>query len=278
LLTIALGRFQFQVFTAFLECRFNGPTLRVSLHDLLRAQCDIGGKEIFVPMCARTIMGIDPADFDQGFPDAVPMTGASDYLNVSGCPSIPGHCEAWPPGGLCDRLLRREQFTAFDTWAPQRCTRSRWRRLIQGSIGIELTDQGQMAAVLTAKPRGLTGAIAGITHKDKMALGEPADEAGEQEPSQMCRRLMARRMGLIPFGGALQSDQGRKSPGPCRERQLDQHRHDDPLMSPPIGRVAMGRPDAITVAALAKHLRARALGDGVIASQEYRADRYDISQ
>jgi antitoxin (DNA-binding transcriptional repressor) of toxin-antitoxin stability system len=177
LLTIALGGFPFQIFTTFLERRFTGPTVRVSLHDLLRARCDLRGKERFVAMGARTIVDRYPSDFDQGFTDPVPVPGAGDHRNVSGCPSRPGHREVWPLGGLCDPLLGREPFPAFDPWASQRRRGSRWRRRVQGGIPVELTDQGQVAAVLTAKPRGLTGAIARVAHEDELTLREPADEA-----------------------------------------------------------------------------------------------------
>ena len=70
MLAIALGGFQFQVFPAFLERGFNGPPLGVPFYDLLRAQRDIGGKEILVPMRACTIMHVHPADFDESFPDS----------------------------------------------------------------------------------------------------------------------------------------------------------------------------------------------------------------
>jgi hypothetical protein len=57
LLAIAFGGFQFQVFTAFLECRFDGPPLRVTRHHLLRRHREIGRKEILVAMGPCTIMG-----------------------------------------------------------------------------------------------------------------------------------------------------------------------------------------------------------------------------
>lgn len=94
MLALARGRFPFQIFTAFLERGFNGPALRVTLHNLLRVQCDIGRKEIFVTMGPCTIMDIHPSSFDEGFTNPVPVTGAGDHLNVSGCPPIPCHREA----------------------------------------------------------------------------------------------------------------------------------------------------------------------------------------
>lgn len=56
---------------------------------------------------------------------------------------------------------------------------------------------------MTATPCRLTGAIAGVAHKVELALWEPADEAGEQEPRNMRRRLVAHPVGLIPFRGVI---------------------------------------------------------------------------
>jgi len=275
-LTIALGRVPFQVFTAFLEGRFNGPVLGVSLDDLLWAHGHLCGKELFVTMRARTIMDIAPADFDEGCTDVVLVTGARDHLNVSGGPSLPCHREAWLLCGWRDHLFGREQCPAFDSWPPPCGWGARGRRLTQDGIPVELTDQGEVAAVLTAKPRGLTGAIARIAHADEMTLREPADEAGQQELSQRCRRFVARPMGLVPLRGAIPCSQSRKSPGPCRNRQLDEHGHDAPRMLPPLRPLAMSRPDAIALASLAKYLRTRTLSHRVIASQKDRISGDDI--
>ena len=73
MLAIALGRFQLQVFPAFLERGFNRPPLCITLHDLLRAQAQIRREKILVTMGPRTIMDVYPTDFNEGFPDAVPI-------------------------------------------------------------------------------------------------------------------------------------------------------------------------------------------------------------
>jgi hypothetical protein len=41
-----------------------------------------------------TIMDVYPSDFNERFPDAVPVTRARDDLNISGTSAIPCHCEA----------------------------------------------------------------------------------------------------------------------------------------------------------------------------------------
>ena len=94
----------------------------------------------------------------------------------------------------------------------------------------------------------------------------------------MRRRFMARPMGLIPFWAAIQGDQHRERPGPDRERKLDQHRQDDPLMPPPIRRIAVGGAHAIAMSSLAEDLGARAFCDRIIPGQQHRSRRHHIGQ
>jgi hypothetical protein len=68
----------------------------------------------------------------------------------------------------------------------------------------------------------------------------------------MRRRVMARPMRLTPFWAARPGDLHRERPGPHRERPLDQHRHDDPLMSPPVRCIAVGRAHTIAMASRAE--------------------------
>ncbi len=203
---IALGGCQFQVCTACLARGCNGPPLCVSLDDLLRAQGDIGGKEILVPMCPCTIMDIHPADFHQGCTDPIPMARASDHLNGSGCAPIPRHGEAGSLGGLGDHCGWRAQFSPFDARASHRRRHPRWGRLRQRGIAGELTAQGEVTRGLAAKSCRLAGAIAGVTHQDELPVRKPAAAAGEQEPRQLCGCLMTCAMRLIPFGGTLPGD------------------------------------------------------------------------
>ena len=169
-------------------------------------------------------------------------------------------------------------FWPFTRGRPIVLARARGRRLVQGGIAIKLADQGEVTAMLAAKPCGLAGAVARIPHKDEVALWKPAHHARQQQPGQMRWRFMARPMRLIPLRGAIQGHQDGERPGPDRERQLDQHRHDHPLMPPPIRRIAVGRAHAIAMPSLAKDVGARVFCDRIIAGQEHRARRDDMVQ
>ena len=238
----------------------------------------IGREEILVAMGPCAIMDVDPTDFNEGFPDAVPVPRARDDLDVSGGAPIPRHHEAGALGRVRHDLLRGREFLAFHARASHRAARARGRRLVQGGIAIKLADQGEVTAVFATKPCGLAGAVAGIAHKDEVALWKPAHQARQQQPGQMRWRFMARPMRLIPLRGAIQGDQNRERPGPDRERQLDEHRQHDPLMSPPIRRITVGRAHAIAMPSLAEDLGARVFCHRVIASQEHRARRDDMVQ
>jgi hypothetical protein len=117
-----------------------------------------------------------------------------------------------------------------------------------------------------------------IAHQDKLALWKPAHHACQEESGQMCRRLMARPMGLIPYAVAIQGDQHRERPGPDRAWQLDQYRHHNPRMPPPIGRIAVGRAHAIPMASLAQDVGTWAFCYRVIASEPHWARRDDMVQ
>lgn len=113
----------------------------------------------------------------------------------------------------------------------------------------------------------------------KCRSGKPTHQACQQQPGHMRRRLMPRPVHAIPRGGAIQGRQDRKGPGPCRERQLYEHRYHHPLVPPAIGRIPVGRPHPIAMPAFAEHFRARVLGDRIVASAEHRPRReYMVEQ
>ena len=159
-----------------------------------------------------TIMDVDPTDCHQGLPDAVPVPGAGDDLDVSGGSPIPRHCEAGARGGVRHDLLGGGQFLAFHARASHCAARARWRRLIQGGIAIKLAHQGEVTAVLAAKPCGLAGAIARVAHKDEVTLRKPAHQARQQQPGEVRWRLMPRAMHTIPLRGAVQGRPRRGGP------------------------------------------------------------------
>ena len=132
---------------------------------------------------------------------------------------------------------------------------------------------------MTAKSRRLAGAIARVAHKDEVSIRKPAHQARQQQPDNVRWRLMTRAMHTIPLGGTVQSHQDGEGPRACRERQFHEHRHDDPLMPPAIGDIAVGRAYPIAMPSLAKHLGAWVLGDRIVASQQHRPGRnYMVQQ
>lgn len=80
---IAVGGFQFQVFAAVLERRFDGPTVRVARHHPLRLHRDSGRQEGLVAMGSCTIMDVAPTDVHKVFPHAVAVPRARDDLDRS---------------------------------------------------------------------------------------------------------------------------------------------------------------------------------------------------
>src|SRR6266446_6005059 len=100
----------------------------------------------------------------------------------------------------------------------------------------------------------LMTAIAPITSQGEMAVREPAQEHERQLPQQACGGLVAPRVLTVPLRAAIQRDQHGQGPGSGGERELDQDRQDDPLVSPAIGGVALGRADRIAMATLAVDL------------------------
>ena len=78
----------------------------ITLDDLLRAHGNVCGKDILVTMVPCPIMDVDPSDFHEVLPDAVPVTRASDDLNVSGASAIPGRGAAGAVGRSRHTLRR----------------------------------------------------------------------------------------------------------------------------------------------------------------------------
>jgi hypothetical protein len=252
--------------------------LCVARHDRLRPHGGIRGTDIRSTMSPRTIMNVAPPDLNQGFAAAVPVTCAREHLEVSGASPLPGHREAGALGRVRHNRVRGREFLAFHTRASPGAGCSRWRRLIQGSLTIKLADPCEVTPVCATEPCGLTGAVAGIPHKDALARWKPAYQAGQQQPGELGRRFMARPRGLIPFRVARQGHPYRERPGPGRTRELDQHRPDDPRVPPPLRHRAVGRAHAIAMASRAEDVRARAFCDRIIPGQPHRSSRHYISQ
>jgi len=277
-LTITFGGFQLQVCATGLECRFNGPTLGLVRHNLLRRHGDSCAKERLVTMGPCTLMDVHPADRNQVLPDTVPVSCARDHLDVSGTSPTPGHREAGALGRVRHDCVGGREFLAFHTRAPHGVTRARGRRFVQGGVTITLADPCAMTPVWATKPCSRTGARARIPHKDALALWKPAHHAGQEESGEMCRRFMAPPMGLIPIWIAIQGHQHRERPGPDRTRKLDQHRQDDPRRSPPICCRAVGRAHTIAMASRAEDVGARTFCDRLIPSQPYGSCRHHSGQ
>src|SRR5918999_3025275 len=111
-------------------------------------------------MGSCTILDVDPTDFHQRFPNTVPVPCARDDLDVPGMAPIPGHREAGARGCVRHDRLGGGEFLAFHAWASNRASRARRRRLVQGGIAIKLADQGEVTAMVMAKPGSLAGAVA----------------------------------------------------------------------------------------------------------------------
>jgi hypothetical protein len=188
-------------------------------------------------------------------------------------PPMPGDGEA----GAVDRA-RHDRFwggecLALHPGASHGRTRAWGRWLIPGGITSTLADPRERTRVWTTKPRGLTGAVPAIAHNDAWARWKPAHHAGHEESGQLGRHCRARAMGRIPGGVARPGAQHRERPGPDRKRPLDQSRHDDPLVPPPIGRITVGRAHPVTMASLAEDVGAWPFCHRVIARQQHRARR-----
>jgi hypothetical protein len=131
------------------------------------------------------------------------VTCARENLDVSRTAPILGHREVGALGRVRHDCLGGRKLLALHARPSHRVARARRGSLIQGGIALQLAHQGEVRAMLAAKPRGFAGAIAGIPHKDERALWEPPHHARQQEPGQMRWRSMAPPMRLIPLGGAL---------------------------------------------------------------------------
>jgi site-specific DNA recombinase len=257
----------------------NGPAWRVTLHNLLRLHRDICRQEIFVAMGPCTIMNVDPTDCNQLFSDTVPVSRARDDLDVSPGAPIPRHREAGAFGRVRHHLLGRGQLLALHARAAHRVARARGWRFVQRGITIKLAHQGEVLAVLLAKPRRLAGTVAAVAYEDEVSIWKPAHQARQQQPDNVRWRLMTRARHTIPLGGTVQSHQDGEGPRACRERPFHEHRHDDPLMPPAIGDIAVGRAYPIAMPSLAKHLGAWVLSDRIVASQQHRPGRnYMVQQ
>jgi hypothetical protein len=159
------------------------------------------------------------------------------------------------------------------------CRAPTWgRRRVQRGLPIKLADQGEGTALLTANARRLTGAIAGVAHKDAVSSRKPAPQACQQQPSHVRWRLMPHPVQTMPLRGAGQGHQDGEGPGPRGEWELHKEGHDHPCMTPAIGRIAVRRPHAIALLSRATHLGARMLGDRIVARQSYRPRRTPMVQ
>jgi hypothetical protein len=143
-------------------------------------------------------MNVDPTALNQGFAEAVAVSGAGDDRDVSGACPIPGHGKMGARGEVRHDRLRGREYLALPTRAAPRAGGARWGRLIQGSRTSTLAAPREVTAVLATKPCGLAGAVAGIPHHDALALWKPAPHPCPEEPGQMRRCVRARPLGLSP--------------------------------------------------------------------------------
>jgi hypothetical protein len=130
------------------------------------------------------VMDVDPSDCYQLLPDAVPVPRTRDDFDVSRASPIPGHHEAGARGRVRHDRLRGRAWRAFHTRASHGAARA-------------------------TKPGGLTGAVPCISPNNELELWKPAYDTGQEEPGQMCRRVMACPTGLSPVWAA-----GPKRPTP----------------------------------------------------------------
>jgi hypothetical protein len=121
-----------------------------------------------------------------------------------------------PKSGAFSRLryplLRGCQFPTFDTGASQRRAYVRRWWFVQASIAIELAHRGEVATVLTAKPRRLAGAVTCVAYEDEVAVRKPAHQARQQQPGDVRWRLMTPPMQTIPLGVTGQGRQDGERP------------------------------------------------------------------
>jgi hypothetical protein len=272
-LAIALGGFQLQVCTAFWEGGVDRPALWVTLDKRRRLHGEVRGQEIRVTVSPWTSRDVSPSDFDDSFPNPGPVPRARDDRDVSGASPLPRSQEAGARGRVRHDRWRGSAFLAVDARASQWGTRARGRRLGQRGIPIKRADHGEVTAGVTAQSRRLAGARARVAHDEAVAIRKPAHQARQQPPSHGRRRLMPRPVPTIPRRGAGQGHQDGEGPGPRGDWQLHAPRHDDPLMAPALGRIAVRRPPAIALPSLAQHLGARMRGDCIVARQEHRPRR-----
>jgi hypothetical protein len=229
-------------------------------------------------MAAWTIRDEDPADRDQGFPEAVPVAGAGAELDVTGASPIPGDHEAGAACPVRHSRVGGGAFLALHTWASDGVARARWRRLRPGGVAIQFTPPRQVATVLPAKPGGLAGAVAGVTHTGAVPRRKPPEQLRQEQPGEGCWRPLPGAVHARPRRGAIPGHHAGERPGTWRARQLEPPRADDPRVAPAIGGIAGGRAHAIAMPSLPKDLGARRLGDRLIAGQEHRPWRDDMVQ
>jgi hypothetical protein len=277
-LTIALRGFPLEVFAAFLDGGCDRPPRCLTLHDAFRAQAPVGRQAIIIAMGSCPILDIDPTDFPKGCAEAVPVPCARDDLEVSGGSPIPRPPEASACGGVCPDGVGGGQLLALHARAAHGPARPRGRRHIQGGIALHLAHEGAGLVGFAATPRGLAGPIARVAHKDTMPLRKPAPQARPSPPGEVRWRLLPRTRPAIPRRGPGQGRQDGEGPGPGRERDVDQHRPDDPRMAPAGSDIPVGRAHPLTMPARAPHARARLFRDRLIARQQHRARRDDMVQ
>src|SRR6266850_1102869 len=239
LLAIALRGCSLQVCAACLEGGFDRPSWWITRHDPLRAQAQSSCQAMLIAMGSCTIRGIDPTDFPTRFPDTVPVPRARDDLDRARGASRPRDHEARPCGRFGHHLLGGSPLPTLHARAAQRVACARGGRCIPRGIPIKLADDGQVTAMVRAKPCGLAGAVAHVAYEDDVTLRKPADETCQQPSGAVRWRLLPRAMRTIPLGGTVPGDHNREGPGPSRERPFHEPRYGDPCMPPAIGRRAV---------------------------------------
>jgi hypothetical protein len=254
---IALGGGSRQGGAAFLARRFEGPTWRLTRPALLRRHGPRGRHARRVAMGARPLLDVHPTSRGHVFPEAGPLAWAGDQRDGSAGASIPGPHEAGAARPVRHPLWGREEWLAFPARASRRTWRAWGRGRRQRRLTRTLTDPGAVATAGAATPRGLAGASAGVPQQDAAPRRDPPYEPCQQPPGPGCGRRRPRAGPALPGWGAGPGPHTGEGPGPGGERPLDEHRHDHPVLAPPIRGSAVGRPHPLTRPALAEHLRAR---------------------
>ena len=214
-------------------------------------------------MRAAAVVHENPTHGYQPVAAFVPMGRSAHHGDFPLTAPIPS--DPQPPATLGGghHLGRRRLFGAFLAWPSVLLAAHHRRRSIHIGVGVEVTDQRQVLAMAMGEAGQRMGAKAAVPGKHQFSLGKPVDQHGQHLPHQLRRRLVPPPMLAIPFRRAIQRDQDRQRPGTVAERELNQDRQDDPLVSPTVRRIGMGGTHGIAMTGLAINVLAAVLSSTV---------------